>query len=285
MLFLAFSVGGLFMAVIAATSNDNYDTSSQAAGSGKTVLPRFRKEDFVNPTAITNKYFSLPKEKTIIFEKTTPDGMERVQIRIPGTTKNVMGVKTLVYEDSVWLDMNDDGKFDPKKELVEFTKDYLAQDKNGNVWYFGEDVVNYNYDDNGKLVDTDNDGSWLAGTDPLGLGEKAKPGIWFLGDPKKGDSVYQEFYADEAEDETKIVATGIKVRLDKPAKIDGKSVKEFTGCIQTLDTTALDAESVEDKFYCPQAGGLVKVYHQIKKETLHLKQVTLDDDSDEDDEN
>jgi len=40
-----------------------------------------------------------------------------------------MGVTTLVYRDLVWLD----------GDLIEDTRDYLAQDKDGDVWYFGEE--------------------------------------------------------------------------------------------------------------------------------------------------
>ena len=41
--------------------------------------------------------------------------------------------------------------------LVEQTRDYYAQDTDGNVWYMGEDVKNYEYDDDGKLIDTNTD--------------------------------------------------------------------------------------------------------------------------------
>jgi hypothetical protein len=42
-------------------------------------------------------------------------------------------VDTLIYNDRVFAD----------GELVEETNDYLVQDKNRNVWYFGETVDNY----------------------------------------------------------------------------------------------------------------------------------------------
>lgn len=288
---LALGLGAIFIAVFGVmSSTGSFSGQSSAAGSKtKTKLPEFRKSDFTNPTAISNKYFSLPLKKTIIFEKKTSEGeLEKIQIHIPGKTKMVNGVKTLVYEDSVWLDMNNDGKFHEKNELIEFTSDYLAQDNKGNVWYFGEDVVNYNYDENGTLIDTDTEGSWLAGEDILDVGTVAKPGIWMLGNPQRGDSVYQEYYEGEAEDETRVMAVNKTVKLQVPARINGQQVREFTGCIQTLDTTQMDAESVEDKYYCPQAGGLVKVHHVIKQEDLFLKSVSSaskgqDDDGDEDD--
>ena len=73
-----------------------------------------------------------------------------------------MGVTTLVIRDQQWLN----------GQLVEETREWVAQDKDGNVWYFGESVDQY---ENGKL--TSHDGSWEAGVDG------AKPGILMLNDP------------------------------------------------------------------------------------------------------
>ena len=43
-------------------------------------------------------------------------------------------------------------------ELVEDTYDWYAQDKDGNIWYLGEDTKEY---ENGKVESTE--GSWEAG--------------------------------------------------------------------------------------------------------------------------
>ena len=136
---------------------------------GQEYNPAINPADF--STAITNKYFSLPAGKVFIYEGQTADGLERVEITIPGDTKKIMGVQTLVYRDKVTL--ND--------QLIEDTRDYLAQDKEGNVWYFREEVDNY---ENGKL--RDHHGSWIAGVDG------AMPGIWMKANPKVGDTYRQE---------------------------------------------------------------------------------------------
>jgi hypothetical protein len=54
-------------------------------------------------------------------------------------TKKVMGVECVVVDDRAW----EDGK------LIEKTYDWFAQDKEGTVWYFGEDTKEY---ENGKVV-------------------------------------------------------------------------------------------------------------------------------------
>ena len=59
--------------------------------------------------------------------------------------------------------------------LIEDTFDWYAQDKEGNVWYFGEDPKEYQ---NGKMTSTKE--SWEAGADG------AKPGIIMQADPKVG---------------------------------------------------------------------------------------------------
>jgi len=67
--------------------------------------------------------------------------------------------------DTVW----ENGK------RTEQTFDWYSQDKEGNVWYFGEDSKEYQ---NGKMTSTK--GSWEAGADG------AKPGIIMQADPKVG---------------------------------------------------------------------------------------------------
>ena len=60
-----------------------------------------------------------------------------------------MGINVAVIQDKVWVD----------GILEEDTRDWFAQDDDGNVWYFGEDVDNYNPD--GSI--RDHAGAWEAG--------------------------------------------------------------------------------------------------------------------------
>ncbi len=93
--------------------------------------------------------------------------------------------------------------------LIEDTHDWFAQDDDGNVWYMGEEVTNYEYDDDDNLIGTDNDGAWEAGVDD------ALPGIVMWADPEAGVSYYQEYYEDEAEDMGMVVAIGVRVELEE----------------------------------------------------------------------
>ena len=74
-------------------------------------------------------------------------------------------------------------------DYVEVTKDWYAQDSDGNVWYLGEDTKEY---ENGKVASTA--GSWEHGVDG------AYAGIIIPADPKPGLEYRQEYYKGEAED-------------------------------------------------------------------------------------
>ncbi|MEK7595025.1 MAG: hypothetical protein AAB443_00330 [Patescibacteria group bacterium] len=178
-------------------------------------------------TTINNKYFSLPVGRELTYEGKTEDGLEKIVISINGDTKLVAGVKTLIYRDKVWLD----------GELVEDTRDYLAQDDMGNVWYFGEDVDNY---EDGKLLD--HEGAWLAGVDG------AEPGLWIKAEHVKGDSYKQEYYKGKAEDMRDVISTS------EPLKI---KMGSYTNCVKMYDWTPLDKDAREYKYYCAELGAMV----------------------------
>lgn len=191
-------------------------------------LPVFDETNFSNPTVINHPFFSLPVGKEMHFQGETEDGLEETDIEITGDTKEVLSIDTLVYRDRVYLD----------GELVEDTHDYLAQDDDGNVWYFGEDV--YNYEDG---VLDNHDGSWLAGEDG------AEPGYWMPGLAKlvKGYEYKEEWYEGEAEDQAKIVSTNAVVKID---------LGTYTNCIKTENTTPLEPDVLEYKYYCKAVAGL-----------------------------
>lgn len=113
------------------------------------------------------------------------DGAEHVEVEVLSERKVILGVSVVVVRDRVFKG----------GELVEDTLDWYAQDRQGNVWYFGEQTAEY---ENGKVVSTA--GSWEAGVDG------AQPGIMMLAEPQAGDEYRQEFYQGEAEDMAAIMA-------------------------------------------------------------------------------
>jgi hypothetical protein len=205
----------------------------------------------INPdnftTNITNPYLKLPVGRELTYESKTDGEVERTTIVITSDTKVVMGVTTRIYWDRVWL--ND--------ILIEDTRDYLAQDNNGDVWYFGEDVDNYN---NGKVIN--HNGSWLAGVDG------AQPGIWIKAEQIVGDSYRQEYYKEIAEDMRDVVSINETVKID---------VGTYHNCVKMYDWTPLEPEVKEYKYYCTEVGALVLEKDVESGEYLELKVDTHSD--------
>lgn len=201
-------------------------TQQPATQAAKSYDPQINPDDFT--TNITNKYFALPAGKKMVFTAMAKDGVnETIEIEILEDIKIIEGVETVVYLDKVYND----------GQLVEETRDYLAQHKNGDVWYFGEDVDNY---ENGQLKD--HEGSFIHGKDG------AKAGIWMKSEQKVGDSYRQEYYLGEAEDMRDTIATNVTVTTKLGA---------YTDCVKVYDWTPLDPKSREHKYYCPQTSSLV----------------------------
>jgi hypothetical protein len=149
---------------------------------------------------------------------------QRVEVTVTGRTKEILGITATVVHDLV----TEDGV------LVEDTYDWYAQDKDGNIWYLGEDTKEY---ENGKVKSTE--GSWEAGVDG------AEAGILLPGEPEVGLRYRQEYYEGEAEDAGEILS------LDEKAEVPFGS---FDAVLMTKDTTPLEPDVLEHKFYAKGVG-------------------------------
>ena len=88
--------------------------------------------------------------------------------------------------------------------LAEDTLDWYAQDKEGNVWYFGENTAEF---EDGRPVT-------LAGTFTAGVNND-KPGIIMEANSVVGDFYRQEFSLGNAEDNALVV--GLNATVTVPA--------------------------------------------------------------------
>jgi hypothetical protein len=205
-----------------------------------TYNPDVKLANFSNPTNFTNPYWPHELGKSYILESKTPEGLEKIEkVRI-ADTKVVMGITCAVIHDRVWLN----------NVLIEETFDWHAQDNAGNLWYFGEKVVNFN--PNGTFKD--NAGSWEAGVDG------AKPGIVMPAAPMVGMRYREEYFFNEAEDEAEIVSMNEAVSTPFGA---------FTNCVKTRNWTELDPDADEFKWYAPKVG-VVKVVKVGDNQTEEL---------------
>jgi hypothetical protein len=178
--------------------------------------------DFV--AAIDNPYAPFAVGRTWVYEGTTKEGVERIEIEVLDETRTILGIEARVVRDRGFLD----------GELIEDTDDWVAQDVDGNVWYLGE--ISKNYED-GQIVDVE--GSWEAGVDG------AKPGFWMKAAPMVGDFYRQEFLLGEAEDAVEVLS--LTEAVDVPAG-------SFPSCLQTRDFTPVEPDALEHKFYAPDVG-------------------------------
>jgi hypothetical protein len=196
--------------------------------------PDVNPGDFVYPITNPNPLFPLVPGTTFFYEGESDEA--------PTTNVTEVTCDTLVIEikndagtatGSVTTTIVRDRAFDENGNLVEDTFDYYAQDKNGTVWYFGEDTTEF-----GPPISTE--GTWREGVDD------ADAGFIMLAKPHVGNRYFQEF------------APGVAVDLAKVISLDGTAFSPFTGdasnLLVTKETSQLDPGVVENKFYASGIG-------------------------------
>jgi hypothetical protein len=184
--------------------------------------------DFESTGITGNLYFPLIAGKTYVYEGGGEDGEKiRVVTEYTSDTKKIMGITCVIVHDQEYED----------EQLIEDTYDWYAQDKDGNVWYFGEASQEI---ENGVVVGTS--GSWEAGVDG------ALPGIIMLAAPLPNLWYRQEYYKGEAEDVAQVLSTSTSINVP---------FGSFDNCLQNAEWNLLEAGVVEHKYYAPGVG-LVK---------------------------
>jgi len=225
----------LALAAIAIYSGCSTDRSGQQvlaptaprAVSSANEPPAFPGADaFV--TELSNPYLAFAPGRVFRYENRLPEGVETDVVEVTRRTKTIMNVVTTVVHDVVSLE----------GEVTEDTYDWYAQDRDGNVWYFGEDSKELL---NGVIVGTE--GSWQAGVNG------AEPGIVMLAAPAAGIRYQQEFADGMAEDMARVV------RLDATVQ---QAYGSFPGVLETLEWSKLDPGVKENKYYAPGVGLLLE---------------------------
>lgn len=191
-------------------------------------VPPFDPAAFAAPSP--NRWFPLEPGQVRTYEATTEGGLERSTVTVFGPGPLILGVATVALLDEERLD----------DRLMERTLDYVATDDAGAVWYFGEDVLNFTYDEAGTVVATDADGTWRAGEGD------AVPGMLMPAKPEVGALFYEEYApAMEAMDYGRIDAVGLTLR--GPAG-------PFEDVIKVFESSLVEPEDREFKFYAPGVG-------------------------------
>ena len=189
---------------------------------------------FTHPLIIDNTYMPLFPGDTYIYSAETEDGTEQDTVTVTNQDKYLGGVDCRAVSDVVTL-TNDVLDHVP----TEVTTDWYAQDDDGDVWYCGEDTIEYFFDDAGNPDGSSTEGTWNA--DMTG----AIPGVVMLADPDNGDSYQQEYLDGIAEDMAKVL------RLNDTVSIN---LGEYENCLVTKEWTPLEKGSEGQKAYYPGLG-------------------------------
>jgi hypothetical protein len=177
-------------------------------------------------TIIDNPYFPLKPGTTYIFEGHTKSGFQHNEFAVTTNTVVIQGVTCVEVHDTLAVD----------GVLAEDTRDWFAQDKQGNVWYFGENSAVIS---GGLPVSLG--GTWTGGV------SGARPGIVMEAHPAIGDFYRQEFQANNAEDLAAIF------RLHQIVTVP---IGTFDECVETKETSPLEPGLVEYKWYAPGIGNI-----------------------------
>lgn len=202
--------------------------------------PEWIPANYVDPDDIGNSvspniFFSLVPGTQWTYE--TDD--ESNTVTVTDKIKFVDGVRCRVVTDIVTAS---DGF------VIEDTDDWYAQDHDGNVWYCGEEVKDFEVFEEDDPVEEELiaiDGSFKQGRDG------AKAGIFVLANPLVGDSYRQEVDLGNAEDIVEVLS------VSGTESAPGGSCNG--DCLVTRDFTPLDPGIEENKYYAPGIGLIVEI--------------------------
>jgi hypothetical protein len=217
-------------------------SASALAPIKKPYSPSIDPANFVR--MIDNPLFPLKPGTAFHYEGVrgkTPQTDDEVVTR---QTKKILGITCTVVRDTV----------SERGQAVERTLDYYAQDKQGNVWYLGEDSFER---DNGRFVKATD--SWLSGVNG------AKPGIIMPADPRPGDSYRQEYYPPgEALDEARVLGDRGPVTVPYGT---------FKSSLVTSEFSPLEPQT-EEKYYVAGVGEILERVVKGHHEEFRLVRVT-----------
>jgi hypothetical protein len=211
-------------------------------GPGQTYHPRIDPASF-SPD-VTNRLFPLTPGKALVYTGTKNGKKALDLVAASSRTRVIDRVRTRVVEDRLYLN----------NVLEERTSDYYAQDRCGNVWYFGEDTAEL--DSHGRVVSTE--GSFHAGVDG------AQPGVFMQAHPQVGRKFRQEWYQGHAEEAIKVI------RRSSPVTVP---LGSFRHALRTEETTALEPGVPDNKYYVKDIGEVAELSVKGPKESLRLVEI------------
>jgi hypothetical protein len=231
------------------SSGERRSPSSAAAKSASSLAPiRGHYSPSIDPTnfvsKVDNRYWPLEPGTAFHYRGvrgTTPQTDDEV---VTHQTELILGISCTVVRDTV----SEHGR------AIERTLDFYAQDKQGNVWYLGEDSFELEH---GRFVKASD--SWRSGVDG------AKPGIIMPAHPVRGDSYRQEYYPPgEALDQAHVLG------FRGPVKVPYGT---FRRSLVTSEFSPLEPQT-EEKYYVAGVGEILERVVKGHHEEFQLVRVT-----------
>lgn len=179
--------------------------------------PRPRPPGWV--AVVDHPFLPLRPGTVYVYSSKAGGGSDVDTVTVTRETRIVDGIPAVVVRDRAYH----------AGALTEDTADWYAQDRDGNVWYLGEDTREYR---NGRLASTA--GSWEAGK------YGAEPGIIMEAKPRVGETYRQEHRRGVAEDNARVLS------LDETVTVP---YGVFTGCLETEEWSPLEPGVREHKYY------------------------------------
>jgi hypothetical protein len=212
-------------------ANQNASNKSGAGKSGPNANPNaFDPSNFGDPATGASKFLPLTPGTQWVRQGSVDVGNRQLPHQVVTTvtdvTKEVDGVRTVAV-----VDQDTNGG-----QIAEQSIDWVAEDKDGNVWYLGSYTESY---EGGQFVNASD--AWLAGVNG------AKPGVLMLADPQTGTPPFSED-----------TVPGIEAPTAQVAKTGQSQCVPFK-CYK--DVVVLQEGGSEYKYFAPGVG-------QIKTEPL-----------------
>ena len=169
---------------------------------------------------VDNPWFPLRPGTTFVYRGVKDGEPSRDVVRVTSRTRVIQGVRCTAVSDRLYT----------SGRLSERTTDWYAQDRDGTVWYFGEDTAEL--DRAGKV--TSREGSWLAGV------AGARAGVFMPARPRVGQRFRQEYLKGHANDHFQVLSLRAPVRV--PAVSSHRA-------LLTKEWTPLEPDVVDHKLY------------------------------------
>jgi len=170
--------------------------------------PKIEAANFV--ATIDNPYLPFTQGKMLIYGGEVTNATESIIYSVEPGTKELMGVFCTIVRAQVLIN----------GQLQNDQFNWYAQDKDGNVWYFGSNTITYKDNNISKQE------SWEAGVDG------ALPGIVMKADPKAGESYRQDFYDGHAEDWAEVAGIEDSVTVASGTYTDVLKIKNWSDLVK-----------------------------------------------------